>query len=59
MTVTGYDFLDTATYTCDEGYVVSGDAVQTCQSNFFWSGVAPTCIRECVKYVRSHVGGCG
>ena len=33
----------TATYTCDEGFDLSGDKFRTCQSNGQWSGSEPIC----------------
>lgn len=44
VSLTGTQYGDTATYTCDTGYVLSGSAVRTCQSNGRWSGEIPTCI---------------
>ena len=35
----------TATYTCDRGYVLVGQARRSCQNNGEWSGKAPTCKR--------------
>ena len=37
------EFSGVATYTCVEGYVLSGGNTRTCQANEMWSGVAPTC----------------
>ena len=36
----------TATYTCDRGSVLVGQARRTCQNNGEWSGKAPTCTRS-------------
>lgn len=36
----------TATYTCDDGFVLVGSAVRTCQGNGFWTGATPLCQRE-------------
>ena len=41
--VTGTGVGDTATYTCDEGYGLSGNRIRTCQSTGEWSGSPPTC----------------
>ena len=32
-----------ATYVCDSGYSLAGDAQRTCQSNGLWSGREPSC----------------
>ena len=32
-----------ATYTCNAGYMLSGDAQRTCQASGMWSGTAPVC----------------
>ena len=36
-------FNSRATYTCDRGFVLSGQSVRTCQSDGEWSGRAPEC----------------
>ena len=39
-----FEFMTTATYSCDTGYVlVGGDTVRMCVSDQEWSGTAPTC----------------
>ncbi len=37
-----------ATYTCNDGYVLMGDATRTCQSDGDWSSTAPTCAGKLV-----------
>ena len=32
-----------ATYTCDSGYLISGQSTRTCQGDGTWTGTAPTC----------------
>ncbi|XP_065189183.1 sushi, von Willebrand factor type A, EGF and pentraxin domain-containing protein 1-like isoform X2 [Sycon ciliatum] len=39
------DYLSTATYSCNDGYVLSGDAVTTCLLTGLWSTSPPTCQR--------------
>lgn len=39
-------FMDNAIYGCNPGYMISGNAVRTCQANGTWSGVDPSCIRK-------------
>ena len=34
-----------ATHRCNEGFLLSGDAIQTCQSNGEWTGSTPTCVQ--------------
>lgn len=36
-------FSATATYACNTGYLLVGDATRTCQMSGAWSGAAPTC----------------
>ena len=33
----------TATYTCDDGFLVAGTDTRICQSNGNWSNIEPTC----------------
>ena len=36
----------TASYVCDAGYVLGGDASRQCQSDGLWSGSTPSCLAE-------------
>ena len=38
-----------ATYTCNDGFSLEGDATRMCQINGEWAGEAPTCVatEEC------------
>ncbi len=36
----------TATYTCDDGYTLTGDMTRICLADGMWSGAAPTCDGE-------------
>ncbi len=36
----------TATYTCNNGYNIVGEATQTCGADTQWTPDAPTCARE-------------
>ena len=40
---TGTKFWAEATYSCNSGFVLVGDAVRTCEASGFWSGTAPFC----------------
>ena len=33
-----------ATYTCNEGFSLSGNSMRRCQTDGLWSGSAPTCV---------------
>ncbi len=49
LSTTSLNYQGIATYSCDPGYVLtgnSGSAVRTCQTTSQWSGEAPTCPRE-------------
>ena len=35
---------DTATYSCDNGYNLTGNDTVTCQSSGYWSGPLPICV---------------
>lgn len=40
------DIFDSlALYTCDSGYMISGEVLRRCQANAMWSGEAPMCPR--------------
>ena len=38
-----------ATYSCDNGFLVSGNSQRICQMDGFWSGSAPTCSGTLIK----------
>lgn len=37
------------TYSCDDGYVISGQRNRVCQANKTWSATEPTCIESRVE----------
>lgn len=37
-------FNSQASYTCNEGFILTGIDNRTCQSDGVWSGIAPTCV---------------
>jgi CUB/sushi domain-containing protein len=39
----GQEFGDVATYSCNEGYSLTGVPTRACQADGVWSGVAPQC----------------
>ena len=45
----GTTFGQTATYSCNTGYNLTGDSTRTCQATGEWSGSAPTCQGTLVK----------
>ena len=43
-------FGSVASYSCDKGYELMGDANRTCGENELWSGEQPTCISMLISY---------
>ncbi len=43
----GTTFMNTATYTCDDGYNLNRATIRTCEASGNWSLTAPICDREC------------
>ena len=43
VSITGTGVGDTATYTCNNGYEISGSDTRICRLNGEWSGSPPTC----------------
>ena len=43
-------FMNTATYTCNTGYNLTGDTTRTCQANGTWSGTA-ACARKLIVFM--------
>jgi len=41
--LTGTTFGSTATYSCQNGFILVGSSTRTCQINGLWSGRAPVC----------------
>ena len=58
MTTSGLSISSTATYVCNNGFDLDGDAMATCiaidENSAAFMPLAPTCIRECIA-VRSLV----
>ena len=42
---TGSLFEDTCTFSCDDGYNITGSETRTCQSDQTWSGSEAMCTR--------------
>ena len=49
-TSSGTNSLMRATYTCNTGYTLTGEATRACQSNGTWSGSEPTCNSMLSQY---------
>jgi len=47
---TGSLFEDTCTFSCDDGYELTGNENRTCQSDQTWSGTDPMCIQGVFIY---------
>ena len=41
-----------ATYSCNTGYTLTGDATRTCQGDGTWSGIIPLCIGRYKYYMK-------
>ena len=46
-------FGSTATYSCNNGYILSGSATRNCQADAMWSSTEPTCTRKYAMIVYS------
>ena len=55
VSITGTGVSDTATYTCNDGYEISGSDTQTCQLNGKWSGSPPICEIKSVGIISTDV----
>ena len=51
VSVTGYSIGHFATYSCDDGFDLVGEAVRMCMDNSQWSGDAPQCISREYTYM--------
>lgn len=51
--IAGTGFTDTATYGCDSGFNLVGEATRTCQVNGTWSGTPPFCSRKLEAFYTS------
>ena len=43
VSLTNTTYNSVATYSCNDGYNLMGDATRTCLASGSWSGTAPTC----------------
>ena len=62
-TTGGTSFEDVAMYSCDEGYMLNGTVVRTCQADGQWNGSEPTCESEISEFnyqlcICVHVTAC-
>lgn len=44
VSLSGITLGSTATYTCNEGFILSGNRIRSCLTTAIWSGEDPTCI---------------
>ena len=44
VAITGYNYGDTATYSCDNGYELIRNEVRVCQDDGQWSREDPICL---------------
>lgn len=55
--LSGWTYGHMATYTCDPGFILSGDESRTCQSNAAWSGALPMCQLASTCGQAGDIGG--
>jgi CUB/sushi domain-containing protein len=55
--MSGTAFWDTATYTCNNGFEIVGNAIRTCEETGKWSGVAPFCRSVSCGFLNSPDNG--
>ena len=46
LTVPATTYKSTASYDCDSGFALEGEATRTCLETREWSGEAPTCSKN-------------
>lgn len=51
----GTTFRSVATYTCNDGYVISGNEQRTCLETGEWSGQIPTCVSKSWVFFQGEV----
>ena len=49
---TGSLFEDTCTFSCDDGYELTGSENRTCQSDQTWSGTEPMCVQGVFRVIN-------
>ena len=49
---TGSLFEDTCTFSCDDGYELTGSENRTCQSDQTWSGTEPMCVQGMLRVIK-------
>jgi len=47
---TGNLFEDTCTFSCDDGFDLTGSEIRTCQSDRTWSGTQAVCTQGTIVY---------
>ena len=54
MNITSSSYLSTATYSCNEGYILVGQENRTCHYSGIWSGSSPSCLRSKHVILNTH-----
>ena len=49
---TGSLFEDTCSFSCDDGYELTGSENRTCQSDQTWSGTEPMCLQGVFRVIN-------
>ena len=42
----GFTYAQDVSFNCDDGYVMDGSSLATCQANGYWSKGLPNCLGE-------------
>ena len=53
MELSGTTFMNSATYSCNDGYSLNGDNLRECNASGHWVPDEPTCECTCRSYPAS------